>query len=392
MLARAPTVTAAVATTMRVVFSVAPTNCPTASTTHPAASATPHSAAKELLTKTGPPRGADATGDKTALLAAADCVRAALRDRRPVAAELRDVGGAPSPLLPSVAARPEGGGSRSRGAVPAAVAVLLEKDATFGPHLLASLSGDSLRLLLVVATAQEYFGQDAVEAQLRAVDKDQDDNISSQDYNAWMETAVRERAAMRFVMPCTAAKAHDTTTNNTTTTTTTTTSTATSSTTATTNTTATTTTTATNTTTTSTRDLGYISWDLWYRLALSAALPFMAFGVLDNAIFVTVGDVIDKTFAETFNLSTMAAAALGGVASGTIGIQIHGLAVRITQKSRLAQAPKLTSAQYASASCGSATRVGSTLGMMAGLFLGMAPLLLLSPSVSWSERERLGKE
>ncbi|KEG06841.1 hypothetical protein DQ04_11971000 [Trypanosoma grayi] len=226
----------------------------------------------------------------------------------------------------------------------ASVVLLLEKDASFGPRLLAALPGDSLRLALVIGTAQEYFGQDAVEAQLRAVDKDNDDNISSQEYDAWVESAVRKRAATRFVMPRgNAMPSQEAATSS---------------------------------------SSGSVSWRLWYHIAWSAAVPFMAFGMLDNTIFVTVGDTIDKSFAEALGLSTMAAAALGGVVSGTAGIQMHGLADRMTQRSRLARAPKLTAAQRASASHGSAARAGSTFGMMLGLVLGMTPLLLLSSPAS----------
>ncbi|ESL06609.1 hypothetical protein TRSC58_05714 [Trypanosoma rangeli SC58] len=243
----------------------------------------------------------------------------------------------------------------------AATAALLEKDAMFGPRLLSLLSGDALRALLIIGTTQEYFGQDAVEAQLRAVDKDQDDNISSQEYYAWVNTAVLERAAKRFDAPPTVMKAQDTTTSTASTA-------------------APTTTATTKTVTVPAAD--YISWGLWHRIALSAAVPFVAFGMLDNTILVTVGDTIDKRCAEAFGLSTMAAAALGGVVSGTAGIQMHGLAERMSQRLGLARPPTLTPSQRASTSTGSATGVGSTIGMMVGLLLGMTPLLLLSSSVS----------
>ncbi|RNF05752.1 hypothetical protein TraAM80_04376 [Trypanosoma rangeli] len=243
----------------------------------------------------------------------------------------------------------------------AATAVLLEKDAMFGPRLLSLLSGDALRALLIIGTTQEYFGQDAVEAQLRAVDKDQDDNISSQEYYAWVNTAVLERAAKRFDTPPTVMKVQDTTTS--------------------------TSSTAAPATIATTKAVtvpaaGYISWGLWHRIALSAAVPFVAFGMLDNTILVTVGDTIDKRCAEAFGLSTMAAAALGGVVSGTAGIQMHGLAERMSQRLGLARPPTLTPPQRASTSTGNATGVGSTIGMMVGLLLGMTPLLLLSSSAS----------
>ncbi|KAH9584249.1 Transmembrane protein 65 [Trypanosoma melophagium] len=264
------------------------------------------------------------------------------------------------------------------------IAALVEKDAEIGPRLLAALSGDALRLLLVICTAQEYFGQDAVETQLRAVDKDCDDNISSQEYDDWVDSTVRQRAAKRVMLPRnntnntiistdinsnsnrtgTGGNSHTSPGGVILTTTTTTTTTIKS-------------TTNNNTTTinTKTTPVGTpIPWRLWHHIAWSAAVPFMAFGFIDNVIFVTVGNTIDQCVARTFGLSTMAAAALGGVVSGTAGIQLHGLA------ERLAQAPPLTTGERQSPAYHSARRMGSTVGLMLGLLLGMTPLLFLSTS------------
>ncbi|RNF26834.1 uncharacterized protein Tco025E_00916 [Trypanosoma conorhini] len=316
----------------------------------------------------GGPAGSHAGGaGDEALAEAVHRVRAVLQSyQRTTPPEAAAAPPSPSPPLPPLSAEQERGLENCEEIV-AATAALLEKDATFGPRLLSLLSGDALRTLLVIGTTQEYFGQDAVEAQLRAVDKDQDDNISSQEYDAWVNTAVRERAAKRCDPPPAAAKAQDATTSAVHTA-------------------------VTTAATTTKAAAGYISWGLWHRIALSAAIPFMAFGMLDNTIFVTVGDAIDKRCAEAFGLSTMAAAALGGVVSGTAGIQMHGLAERLSHRSVLAQPPTLTHAQRASASSGNAAWVGSTVGMMVGLLFGMAPLLLLSStSASWGERERTAK-
>ncbi|KAG8341291.1 hypothetical protein TRVL_07881 [Trypanosoma vivax] len=233
-----------------------------------------------------------------------------------------------------------------------AVALLLERDVNIGPRLLATLQDDTRRLLLVICTAQEYFGPDVVETHLHKADADRDDLISSKNYNVWVESVVRECAAARHVVrhndggstkhqfkhsKASGAVGDD-----------------------------------------------FISWGLWMRIACSAALPFMAFGILDNAIFVTAGDAIDRYFAEAFHLSLMAAAALGGVISGVAGVQMHGLVERLTQRTRVAKAPHLTAAQLSSESRSNAAKVGNTTGMFFGLLVGMTPLVLFQ---SFSGRE-----
>lgn len=115
---------------------------------------------------------------------------------------------------------------------------------------------------------------------------------------------------------------------------------------------------------------------IYFRLLLTAGLPFLAFGLLDNSIFILAGDAIDRRLAMLFGFSSLAAAGFGGVVSGVAGIQVHGLAERWVGK--VAPEPPLTTAQRQSDEYDKTYRNGSTIGMVVGLFIGMTPLLLIN--------------
>ncbi|CBH11265.1 hypothetical protein, conserved [Trypanosoma brucei gambiense DAL972] len=234
-----------------------------------------------------------------------------------------------------------------------ALVCVLENDPSFGPRLLSGLEDDTLRMLLLFGTAQEYFGFEEVEKQLRKVDTEKEDCVSAEEYNAWVEFALRECADARNEARQSGVKKQQQSRSS-----------------------------EASKASQSTITNDHIAWNLWLRIAYSASVPFMAFGILDNSIFVTAGDAIDRRCAEAFGLTSMTAAALGGVVSGVAGVQMHGVAERFTQRVRLARVPVLTAAQQKSKARGSATRVGNTAGMLVGLLLGMIPLLFVHPSNS----------
>lgn len=114
------------------------------------------------------------------------------------------------------------------------------------------------------------------------------------------------------------------------------------------------------------------------RLALYAACPFVAFGFMDNCVMLVSGDYIEGTIGERFRLTTMAAAALGGIVSGTFGMQIHGIAEKVIEKVGL-QPPTLTATQMKHPHVFRAGHAGGTIGIVTGLTLGMLPLLFIEP-------------
>ena len=117
------------------------------------------------------------------------------------------------------------------------------------------------------------------------------------------------------------------------------------------------------------------------KVALQTGLPFMAFGTLDNSMLILAGDMLDNWVGADLNLSPMGAAAMGGIVSGVVGIQIHGLAERAVSKYG-PPPPSLKPSQWRSSRVQSAVHWGGTFGLMCGLFCGMFPLLLISDSSS----------
>lgn len=117
------------------------------------------------------------------------------------------------------------------------------------------------------------------------------------------------------------------------------------------------------------------------KVAIQTGLPFLAFGTLDNSMLILAGDMLDNLVGAELKLSTMGAAAMGGIVSGVVGIQIHGLAERAVTKYGPPQ-PALKPSQWRSKPIQAAIHWGGTFGLVCGLLLGMFPLLLISDSAS----------
>uniref|UniRef100_A0A7S1KWJ2 EF-hand domain-containing protein n=1 Tax=Neobodo designis TaxID=312471 RepID=A0A7S1KWJ2_NEODS len=184
-------------------------------------------------------------------------------------------------------------------------------------QLIAGLSPEARRYLLVAAATEEWYGPRRVGEELRRADSDDDTRISAKDYKNWVRHVFAERCGL------------------------------------------------------SRREFALT--------ALNTAIPFVAFGFLDNSVMILSGDAIDRTVGAALNLSAMAAAGLGGVCSGTMGIQVHGLAERAIQSLGF-EPPPLSDAQRRHPSFLRATHVGGSIGIFLGLSLGMSPLLFLRDS------------
>ncbi|CUG86783.1 Hypothetical protein, putative [Bodo saltans] len=183
-------------------------------------------------------------------------------------------------------------------------------------RVLERLSPGKRRYLLVAASSTEWQPGSPLSTTMDAVDEDQDSKISAEEYRRWVERSLKDK------------QTHGT------------------------------------------------SCEQEQRFHASA--PFVAFGCLDNSLMLLSGDAIDGMFGERFGLTAMGAAALGGVCSGTIGIQVHGMAERVVSK--FMPHPKLTSIQRKQFSVFRASHVGGTLGILCGLTLGMFPLLFIGRS------------
>jgi len=196
-----------------------------------------------------------------------------------------------------------------------AVARLLEKNPQLSQQVIKLLSPNARRHFLVTASSTEWFGQDQIRNELNRADADRDATISSSDYNRWIEDAVSKQNPIPLRTLC--------------------------------------------------------------LVALQVGLPFVAFGFLDNSTMILSGDLIDEFFGDRFRLSLMGAAALGGVVSGTFGIQVHGLAERFVARLTWVPKPALRPAQWKAASVLRAAHIGGTVGIVVGLCLGMLPLLFI---------------
>jgi hypothetical protein len=54
------------------------------------------------------------------------------------------------------------------------------------------------------------------------------------------------------------------------------------------------------------------------------AVPFVAFGFIDNTVLIYAGDAIDNSVGVAFGLSSLAAAAMGQIFSDTSGVLFGG--------------------------------------------------------------------
>jgi Transmembrane protein 65 len=95
------------------------------------------------------------------------------------------------------------------------------------------------------------------------------------------------------------------------------------------------------------------------------------------------GNAVDCTLGVTFGLSTLAAAAIGQVASDASGVVFGSSLERIATKAGLPPT-NLTSAQRALPMVARTTFAGSLLGIIAGCMLGLVNLLFIDTSRSSS--------
>lgn len=109
---------------------------------------------------------------------------------------------------------------------------------------------------------------------------------------------------------------------------------------------------------------------------LNQGLPFVGFGIMDNAILIWAGDQIDITLGVTLGISTMCAAAIGNIISDVAGVALGTVIEDLCAKLRLPIA-KLTHAQRQLRSVRFAGQFGIAFGLTIGCIIGMFPLLYI---------------
>ena len=110
-------------------------------------------------------------------------------------------------------------------------------------------------------------------------------------------------------------------------------------------------------------------------VALSSAVPFVGFGLCDNAVMILAGESIETALGVGLGLSTMASAACGNTVSDVVGIGLSSKIESFAETMGFAS-PPLTREQRRSAAVRWAKVAGATSGVTLGCFLGMFPLLL----------------
>jgi Transmembrane protein 65 len=127
-----------------------------------------------------------------------------------------------------------------------------------------------------------------------------------------------------------------------------------------------------------------LSWQQVRSVLLSAAVPMIGFGFMDNFIMIQAGSMIDNTIGVQLGLATMTAAALGQVISDTCGVLFGGTLERV-----LAIRPvQLTAAQQKLALIPRLRLAGAVFGVMLGCSIGMVVGLGIGAPVEHDEHDR----
>eukprot|EP00759_Apiculatamorpha_spiralis_P031765 PhF_6_TR3356/c0_g1_i3/m.4766 len=137
--------------------------------------------------------------------------------------------------------------------------------------ILERLDPATRRKLIVAGGAMEWFGREDVEKELMDADTDRDQNISGKDLHHWIDNALERKGEKDSTSPST------------------------------------------------------VPYSALLRIAVTAGVPFVGFGFLDNALMLLAGEAIDTTMGMYLNGGALAVAALGNVVSGSFGIQAHGI-------------------------------------------------------------------
>jgi len=114
-----------------------------------------------------------------------------------------------------------------------------------------------------------------------------------------------------------------------------------------------------------------------YLTATQAAIPFIGFGFLDNALMIMFGASIEASVGLSFNLTVMAAAAIGNTFSDMGGVFMGTYVEHLAEKLNLPKA-NLSDKQKTYRSAKFADVFGSCFGVLIGCILGMIPLLFYS--------------
>ena len=123
-------------------------------------------------------------------------------------------------------------------------------------------------------------------------------------------------------------------------------------------------------------------------LAVQNGLPYVGFGMVDNALMILSGDLIDGTLGVVLGLSTLAAAALGNAFSNSLGMVLHGTIERFANTLGLPDA-RLTLAQRHLPVVKNVRMASGIVGVLAGCIIGMFPLAFMNAHGNAEKRNEL---
>uniref|UniRef100_A0A7S0S858 EF-hand domain-containing protein n=1 Tax=Chlamydomonas leiostraca TaxID=1034604 RepID=A0A7S0S858_9CHLO len=107
---------------------------------------------------------------------------------------------------------------------------------------------------------------------------------------------------------------------------------------------------------------------------VASAIPFIAFGFLDNAIMLVAGEEIDHVFGARLGLTTLASAGLGNLVADVMGVSVaNGIEQGVK---KVIKTPKLSRYQNTLHVIKMTRLVGSAVGVGFGCLLGLSPLVL----------------
>ncbi|KAL9179591.1 hypothetical protein ACHAXT_008881 [Thalassiosira profunda] len=140
-----------------------------------------------------------------------------------------------------------------------------------------------------------------------------------------------------------------------------------------------------------------------YIVALHQAIPFVGFGIMDNAILLLAGEAIDVYLGVTLGISTMCAAAIGNIISDLSGVAfgtmiedaLIGWSKKIESwtkgRVKLPPMPNLSYEQRNLRSVRWSSQLGCAAGLTIGCIVGMFPLLFF-PGDDRTKEENGGGE
>jgi len=106
---------------------------------------------------------------------------------------------------------------------------------------------------------------------------------------------------------------------------------------------------------------------------LSAAIPMVGFGFMDNFVMITAGQAIDNSLGVQMGLATMTAAAMGQVVSDVSGVMFGDTLARLFKVS----SAQLSASQRKLAAVHRLRLAGAVLGVIAGCTLGATALYIV---------------